>query len=150
MADPVETCGMDPECTNVDRTIDAYAALYERRDLDGLVSLLDPGVRGYGTGVDEVAADRREFRRAVARDFAQAETASIAFTERRCTVSGDVAWVMGGCRFAFRSGSADGTLDGRFTAVLRQQEGVWRFAQFHFSVPFGVQAPGASWPGTSG
>lgn len=150
MAVPVEISGMTPECTNVDRMIDAYAALYERRDLDGLVSLLDPEARGYGTGIDEAAADRDEFRRAVARDFAQTEAASIAFTERRCAVSGDVAWVMSACRFAFSAGGADETLDGRFTAVLRRQDGIWRFAQFHFSVPFGMQAPGSSWPGITG
>ena len=141
---------MEPECANVNRTIDAYAALYEQRDLDGLVSLLDPGARGFGTGADEVADDPQGFRQAVARDFAQTEAASIAFTERRCTVSGDVAWVMGAARFAFRAGGTDDTLDGRFTAVLRRQEGIWRFAQFHFSVPFGAQAAGASWPGVSG
>jgi len=140
---------MDPECANVNRTIDAYAALYERRDLDGLVSLLDPEARGFGTGADEVAADPQEFRQAVARDFAQAEAATIAFTERRCTVSGDVAWVMGAARFAFRTDGGDDTLDGRFTAVLRRQDGVWQFAQFHFSVPYRAQAPGASWPGAS-
>lgn len=146
MADPVETCGMDPECTNVDRTIDAYAALYERRDLDGLVSLLDPEARGFGTGADEVAANPQGFRQAVARDFTQSEAASIAFTDRRCSVSGDIAWVMGAAGFAFRMNGVDDTLEGRFTAVLRRHEGVWRFAQFHFSVPFGAQVPGASWP----
>lgn len=137
---------MNPECANVNRTIDAYAVLYERRDLDGLVSLLDPEARGFGTGIDEVAADPQGFRQAVARDFTQSEAASIAFTDRRCSVSSDIAWVMGAARFTFRANGVDGTLDGRFTAVLRQQEGIWRFAQFHFSLPFGAQAPGASWP----
>ncbi|MEN6342265.1 MAG: nuclear transport factor 2 family protein [Methanospirillum sp.] len=140
---------MEPECLNVDRTIDAYAALYERRDIDGLVSLLDPSARGFGTGADEVAEDPLDFRQAVARDFAQTESASVEFTERRCTVSGDIAWVMGNCRFSFRADGAETALDGRFTAVLRAQDGIWRFAQFHFSVPFAGQAPGSSWPRTS-
>ncbi len=140
---------MDPECTNVYRTIDAYAALYRRRDLDGLISLLVPEARGFGMGADEVTADANEIRTAVARDFAQSEAASIAFTERRCTVSGDVAWVMANASFAFRAGGVDNTMDGRFTAVLQRQGGVWRFAQFHFSMPYGEQARGESWPGSS-
>ena len=140
---------MNPECTHVYRTLDAYAALYERRDLDGLVSLLVPEARGFGTGPDEVTASSNEIRTALARDFAQSEAASLALTDRRCTVSGDVAWVMANARFAFRAGGADDTLDGRFTAVLQRQDRVWRLAQIHFSVPFGAQAQGASWPGAA-
>jgi ketosteroid isomerase-like protein len=128
------------------RTLDAYAALYGERDLEGIVSLVEPDFQGFGSGPDERVTDALRFRDATSRDFAQAESARIVFSDRVCTVEGNVAWVMAGCRFTFTIDGKEGVLDGRFTGVLRQHEGVWRLAQFHFSMPFGEQAAGSSWP----
>lgn len=137
---------MNPECIGIDRILDTYSVLYGQRDLAGLISLVEPDFQGFGTGPDEVVMSAEELRRAVARDFAQAEVSTIAFTDRYCTVEGTAAWVMGACRFDFRSGETEGIIVARFTAVLRKNEGVWRFAQLHYSMPCSEQAEGSSWP----
>ena len=143
---PADTVPMDPECIAINRTLDSYTVLYTRRDLDGVVSLVEPDFQGYGTGPDEVIRNADEFRRAVERDFAQTESATICFSDRRCTVEGSTAWVMGGCRFSFITGNGEGEMEGRFTAVLRHYDGVWRLAQLHLSIPCQEQSQGESWP----
>ncbi len=137
---------MDPECIGINRTLDSYAVLYAQRDLTGIVSLVEPDFHGYGTGPDEIVSSAEEFRRSVARDFTQTESASIRFSDRRCTVEGAAGWVMGTCRFDFIAGDSEGVMEGRFTAVLRRNEKVWRLAQLHLSMPCADQSEGASWP----
>lgn len=137
---------MNPECIGINRTLDSYAVLYGQRDLAGVISLVEPDFHGYGTGPDEVVSNADEFRRSVERDLSQAESIALSFTDRRCTVEGSAAWVMGTCRFEFATGSTEGLMEGRFTAVLRRNEKVWRLAQLHLSMPCADQSEGASWP----
>ncbi len=137
---------MNPECIGVNRILDTYTVLYSQRDLAGLISLVESDFQGFGTGPDEVVMSAEELRQSVVRDFAQADSSTIAFSERRCTIEGAAAWVMGTCRFDFCAGESEGAMEGRFTAVLRRNEGVWRFAQLHLSMPCAEQTEGASWP----
>ncbi|KAF5047097.1 SnoaL-like domain protein [anaerobic digester metagenome] len=137
---------MDPECIGINRTLDSYTVLYAHRDLAGVVSLVELDFHGFGTGPDEVVSNADEFRRSVERDFAQTRSATISFSDRRCTVEGTAAWVMGTCRFEFDTGTLEGLMEGRFTAVLRRNEKVWRLAQLHLSMPCEDQSEGASWP----
>ena len=137
---------MNPECIGVNRTLDTYSVLYGQRDLAGLITLVEPDFHGYGTGPDEVVMSAEELRQSIARDFAQAEASTLIFSDRHCTVEGTAAWVMGSCRFDFRAGESEGAMEARFTAVLRQNEGVWRMAQLHLSMPCAAQDEGESWP----
>jgi len=106
-----------------------------KKDLDGMVALVDPNIRAFGTGPDEKVIGREEFRRHLERDFSCAETISIEFSEIHIGAEGTVAWVMADMAYHVVAGGAPQTQNGRLTAVLRGTGHAWVFAQMHFSIP---------------
>ncbi len=117
-----------------------------RKDLDGMVALADPDFRGFGTGLDEKAIGREAYRRQLERDFSQAETISLEFSDIRIGAEGTVAWVMAGMVYRIVADGVSQTLNGRLTAVLRGTGHAWVFAQMHYSLPAQGQEEGRSYP----
>jgi len=117
-----------------------------RKDLDGMVALADPDFRGFGTGLDEKAVGREAYRRNLERDFSQAETISLEFSDIRIGAEGTVAWVMAGMAYHIVADGVSQTLNGRLTAVLRGTGHAWVFAQMHYSLPAQGQEEGRSYP----
>ncbi|WP_214084139.1 nuclear transport factor 2 family protein [Methanoculleus sp.] len=118
-----------------------------RKDIDGLVALADPDFRGLGAGADEKVIGREAYRRHLERDFAQAETIALDFSDIRIGAEGTVAWVMADMVYHIVAGGVPQTLNGRLTAVLRGTGHTWVFAQMHYSLPAEGQEEGRSYPG---
>ncbi len=106
-----------------------------RKDVEALVALADPEFRAFGTGADEKAIGREEYRRHLERGFAQAETVALDLSDVRIGAEGTVAWVMADMTCRFVVDGIPRTLDGRMTAVLRGTGHAWVFAQMHYSFP---------------
>jgi ketosteroid isomerase-like protein len=122
---------------------------YRRRDIDELLGYFAPDtdVVMYGTGADEKRIGRDAIRQQAERDWAQTESSAFDWNWHSVVGSENVA-----CLSA--DGAATVTIEGeninmpiRFTGVLEKQGDKWLFVQAHYSVPFGEQAEGESWPG---
>lgn len=117
-----------------------------KKDVDRMVALVDPEFRAFGTGPDEKAIGREEYRRHLERDFSQAETISLEFSDIHIGAEGTVAWVMADMAYHIVAGGTPQTLNGRLTAVLRGTGHAWVFAQMHYSLPAADQEAGRSYP----
>lgn len=117
-----------------------------RKDVEGIMAFTDPEFRGFGTGADEKAIGREEYRRHLERDFAQAETISLDLSDVRIGAEGTVAWVMADLTYHVVAGGDPQDLNGRMTAVLRGTGHAWVFAQMHYSIPAEGQEAGRSYP----
>ncbi|WP_292364427.1 MULTISPECIES: nuclear transport factor 2 family protein [unclassified Methanoculleus] len=117
-----------------------------RKDVGGIMALADPDFRGFGTGADEKAIGREAYRRQLERDFSQAETISLEFSDIRIGAEGTVAWVMAGTAYHIVADGVSQTLNGRLTAVLRGTGHAWVFAQMHYSLPAEGQEAGRLYP----
>jgi len=96
--------------------MDRYEEMYSAKNLEGLLAICASGIRGYGSGVDEVVQGIASMKVQTKRDFAQADTITIRFDIR--DVDGDmpVAWVMADCIFDVKVHGTPLRMTGRMTA----------------------------------
>ena len=118
------------------------------KNLDAMKALVDPDFQGFGTGSDEKVFGREAYLRHLERDFSQAETISLEFSDVCIGAEGTVAWVMAGMAYHIVADGALQTLNGRLTAVLRGTGHAWVFVQLHYSLPAEDQKAGQSYPET--
>jgi len=129
------------------RTMYAYAAAYNRMDVDGVMELMAPEIIAIGSGKDEWVEGSDKMRAAIERDFAQCDTVSIEYGDLRIAADGIIAWVATPAEFTAITGGTMQALRGRMTAILMNTWDGWRFVQMHFSVPAADQEEGRSFPG---
>jgi ketosteroid isomerase-like protein len=140
----------DTQKDDVIRTMEEYAAGYRKKDIRKLSGVFSRGISGFGSGPDEVIADYRDFLRQIRRDMSQATILSVEFPDRKIFGDGRVAWVTTGSTITFTiDGTTKQVLRGRSTMVLRNTGSRWLIEQIHFSMPFGGQAAGQSFPGAA-
>ncbi|MDK2889423.1 MAG: hypothetical protein PWR21_54 [Methanoculleus sp.] len=113
-----------------------------RKDVDGIMALIDPDFRGLFAGTGEKAIGREACRQHLERGFAQAETIGLDLSDIHIGAEGTVAWVMADMTCRIVVDGVPQTLNGRLTAVLRGTGHAWIFAQMHCSLP----AEGRSYP----
>lgn len=125
---------------------------YEKRDWDGLSSLLipDPDVSLYGTGADEKRIGRAEIKVQAERDWSQSQSAALKFDWHSVSAAGPVAWVTADGAVHAKVDGESVTMPVRLTTVLEQRSGKWLVAHFHVSMPAGEQASGGSFTPPSG
>jgi ketosteroid isomerase-like protein len=129
-------------------TMQKYSTAYQKKDLKALSAVFSRDITGFGSGPDEVIADHSSFIRQMERDLSQATILSVEFPDRNIFGDGRVAWVTSKCNFMFTvDGSEKQILRGRSTMVLRNTGNRWLIEQIHFSMPFGEQSVGQSYPG---
>lgn len=125
-----------------------YAAAYRNRDAITLGTLFSPDICGFGSGPDEIIRSHKEFVRQIARDTSQASAISADFSETEIAGEGPIAWMMSKCAFSFTlPRSKKQIMHGRITMVLANTGSRWLIRQIHFSMPYGGQAEGQSFPG---
>ena len=124
------------------RMTDAYA----RRDLNGVLDCFatDADVVLYGTGADEKCIGPDQVRKQVERDWAQSESAAMAFSWTSVSSAGTVAWAAVDGTFKFRAGGHEGTMPARGTFVLEKRDGKWLIVHMHVSTPNVAQQAGKS------
>ena len=128
--------------------VNKFMAAYEKRDIQGLMSLLSPDddLFLFGTGIDEKRIGREQFKFQAERDWSQTEALAFNFTSHHISAAGPVAWIAS-------EGLGQGKVGGqkiefplRMTAVLEQRGGEWFLVQAHISLPAPGQEEGDSVP----
>jgi uncharacterized protein (TIGR02246 family) len=132
----------------VKAVLDRFTEGYARRDLETLLALFAPDadVVLYGTGADEKRVGLAEIRAQAERDWSQSEAVSLTYGWTSVSAAGSVAWVATDGAFEVQAGGQEMTLPARITWVLEKRDDKWLIVQAHFSVPFGEQAAGESFP----
>jgi len=129
-------------------TIEQYATAYRKKDIRAFSTIFSPEISGFGSGADEVIHNHADLIRQIRRDVSQADVHAVAFSDRQIIGDGRIAWVTSKSTMTFSvGGSAKQTLSGRSTMVLKNTGSRWVIAQLHFSLPFGGQSTGQSFPG---
>ena len=135
----------------VRRLLEDLGSAYEARDAERALSLFTDDIIFVGTGSDEIRLGHHQLKAQVERDLAEAD-------QLRATVSdvtaiagrhGDCAWF---CAHLALDVVADGEpfrMPMRVTGVAADDGDRWLFRQTHFSLPFGEQAEGRSFPATT-
>jgi len=129
-------------------TMQKYATAYQKKDIRAFAALFSPDITGFGSGPDEVITDHASFIRHIRRDMSQATILSVEFTGRKISGDGRVAWATSESAITFTiDGTTKQTLHGRSTMVLKNTGSRWLIEQLHFSLPYGEQSAGQSFPG---
>ena len=123
-----------------------YAQAYSEKDLEGIMATAAEDFFGYGTGPDEEVYGKEQLRAQVERDLSQSDRISMHLGPGHVSGKGDVAWYAGSCTVEATASGQDIRMEGRITAVLKKEAGLWLIAMCHFSMPFGEQEAGQSWP----
>jgi ketosteroid isomerase-like protein len=132
----------------VTETMQQYAMAYRKKDIKTLSALFSPGISGFGSGPDEVISDHDDFIRQIKRDMSQATILAVEFSDRKISGDGRIAWATSKSAITFTiDGTKKQTLHGRSTMVLRNTGSRWIIEQLHFSMPYGEQSAGQSFPG---
>jgi len=126
-----------------------YADGCRCKDIRKILDLCSSEITGFGSGPDEVVRGKTLLKEILRRDLSQADQISVAFPGMEMHGLGAVALVTSGCSFTFVSCGVKQNVSGRFTAVMRNT-GRWLIEQIHFSMPFGAQKAGQSYPGAGG
>lgn len=124
------------------------ADAYRARDPEGLKAVLgsDADVFMFGTGADEKRVGWDQIRTQAERDWSQAESAQIRFSDIRVSSAGNVAWTSADATFEFTAGGQSTSMPARMTATLENRHGRWLLMQSHFSFAAAGQPEGASFP----
>lgn len=129
-------------------TMGEYASAYMKNDLRAFKEVFSQDICGFGSGADEVVDGYAGFFRQITRDESQATINGVEFTETKIFGDGRVAWVMTRSAISFTvPGGKMQTLKGRSTMVMRNNGNRWKIEQIHFSLPYGGQSKGQSFPG---
>ena len=129
-------------------TMQQYCTAYQKKDIKAFSALFSPEISGFGSGPDEIISNHNDFIRQIKRDMSQATIVSVEFTDRKIFGDGRVAWATSKSTITFTiDGTKKETIRGRSTMVLRNTGNRWLIEQLHFSMPYGEQSVGQSFPG---
>lgn len=129
-------------------TMEQYATAYRMKDIRAFSRLFSHDITGFGSGPDEIITNHAGLIRQIRRDMGQADVLSVVFSDRQIFGDGQVAWETSRTAITFTlGGSSKQTIHGRSTMVLRNTGSRWLIEQLHFSMPFGEQSAGQSFPG---
>jgi len=138
----------EPQEAEVRETMQKYGTAYQKKDINTLSALFSPDITGFGSGPDEVITDHTGFIRQMKRDISQGTILSFEFSDRQIFGDGRIAWATSKSTIAFTTdGTKKQVLHGRSTMVLRNTGSRWIIEQLHFSLPYGEQSAGQSFPG---
>ncbi len=124
------------------------AQAYQAKDAQAALALCvpDESLLMIGTGSDEIRKGSEAVRLGLERDFAQADTMSVSYSDIQVACEGTVAWAYASCQARIRFKGELFESVGRYTTVFRKVEGEWLIGQAHLSLPDSSQAPGDSFP----
>ncbi|MEI7857036.1 MAG: nuclear transport factor 2 family protein [Methanomicrobiales archaeon] len=138
----------DAQKAEVIETMHNYGTAYQKADINALLVIFSPTINGFGSGPDEVILNREDFVLHIKRDLSQAKIVSVEFSKTKIFGEGRIAWVTSQNSITFMvDGTTKQTMSGRSTMVLRNTGSRWLIEQLHFSMPYGEQSTGQSFPG---
>jgi len=125
---------------------DQLAECYSRKDVEGLLAITSPLFNGFGSGPDEVVHSFEELRAGISRDFSQCDEVTMKFSDTHIKEVHGFAWMIARCTITARTGNEVLSLIGRMSAAFISSPDGWQVAQTHFSMPYGAQEEGQSFP----
>jgi len=125
---------------------DQLAQCYSRKDVDGLLAITHPLFNGLGSGADEVVHTFEELRTGITRDFSQCDEVSMKLSDIKIQEVQGFAWMIATCTITARTGSEVLSLTGRMSGAFILIPDGWQVAQTHFSMAYGAQETGQSFP----
>ncbi len=130
------------------RTLDRYAERYGAKDADDVTDLFadDPDVLLIGTGADERWIGKAEVRLQFERNFAEAERTRFEWRSRHIAAAGNAAWVAADAVVHVTVAGEDRSIPIRFTVVLEERDGIWRWLHRHAFVGAEGQSSGTAYP----
>ena len=134
--------------TAVMGVLNKFMETYQKRDIEGLMSLFSPDDDQvmFGTGADEKRIGRDQIRFQAERDWSQTEALAFNLTWHQISAAGPVAWVAAEGLGQGKGGGQEFQFPMRMTAVLEQRGDKWLLVQSHVSLPSPAQDEGDSVP----
>jgi len=134
--------------TQIKTTLDHFVKAYEKKDIEGLMSLFSkkPGVVFIGTGSDEKCLGLDRIKIQFERDFMQSEKMRVSKKWETFSVAGEMAWLAAEVDFGTKIKGKSQEFLTRLTAVLENHDEEWRFVHMHISLPPTQQKAGESFP----
>ncbi|WP_204113697.1 nuclear transport factor 2 family protein [Shimia biformata] len=136
------------DLTDIQATLDAYAAAYCAKDLDRLMAIFVDGdaISLIGTGADELCSGREQVAAVFARNFRDATTHGFDWGWTDISIHGDAATVAVALTLSLTAGDKDMTVPLRWTVSLVRVGGAWKWVHRHASVAAGGQEKGTAYP----
>ena len=134
--------------TAVMGVLNKFMETYQKRDIEGLMSLFSPDDDQvmFGTGADEKRIGRDQIRFQAERDWSQTEALAFNFTWHQISAAGSVAWLAAEGLGQGKAGDQEFEFPVRMTSVLEQRGDKWYLVQSHVSLPSPAQEEGDSVP----
>ena len=126
--------------------LDRFVASYAAKDETGVLGCFAVGDDGVliGTGEDEWRVGDAAVRAQVERDFAQADSLGVEYSDLHIGGADDVAWFAAKATVRASVGGEPFESALRLTGVLTRQGDGWKIVQSHLSFPAATQEPGSS------
>jgi uncharacterized protein (TIGR02246 family) len=128
--------------------VDKFLQTYQKRDIEGLMSLFVPDKDQvmFGTGADEKRIGLDQIRYQAGRDFSQTDALAFNLTWHQISAAGSVAWLAAEGLGQGESNGQKFEFPVRLTSVLEQRGDQWLLIQSHISLPSPAQEDGNSVP----
>ena len=126
--------------------LDRFVASYSAKDTAGVLDCFAVGDDGVlvGTGEDEWRVGDAAVRAQVERDFAQADSLGVEYSDLHIGGTDGVAWFAAKATVRASVGGEPFESALRLTGVLTRQGDGWKIVQSHLSFPAATQEPGSS------
>lgn len=127
--------------TEVRSTLNHLFELYKKGDSDELINIFsaDPDVTLIGTQSDSKQIGREN----ITAHFKQtsdlkSKITKLSYENLLVSAAGSVAWVSADLDIQFTTPDETMKVFARLTAVLQNQNNIWKIAQLHFSMPTAI------------
>ena len=125
----------------VEAIIRKMSEAYKARNLKEVKACFAPDddVSLVGTGADETRIGPGQIQEQAERDWAHTECIEMAFSRKRISAAGSVAWVFADGAFNVRAEGQAMTLPVRVSIVLEKRRDRWLIVHAHFSTAAAAQ-----------
>jgi ketosteroid isomerase-like protein len=125
-----------------------YKKAYAEKNINSLVKIIpkDNDVIFVGSGKDEWVQGFEEIKKGFERDFEQADSINIEFSEIPIFSNGNVAWTTTTMNMDIELNGSEMNLNGRLSLVFEKRDDIWLIVQLHYSLPVTEQKTGQSYP----
>jgi uncharacterized protein (TIGR02246 family) len=121
--------------------LDAYAAAFEKKDVNAIMALIapDPNVVFLDSDVALPFSGPEKIKEVYVRDFSQMESGTLKYSGVSVGSKGDVAWFATAISASVVIDKEKTTVPAQWSGVLEKREGKWLIVQSHFSFPIEEQ-----------
>lgn len=124
--------------------LDAYAAAFEKKDVNAIMALISPD--SAAVFIDSDAAlpfsGLDKIKEIYTRDFSQMESGTLTYNATSIGSKGDVAWFATGVNATVVIDKEKSTVPAQWSGVLEKRGGKWLIVQSHFSFPIETEEEG--------